>query len=389
MRLAVLSAAFVLWAELGMGQEAVWAEQPSPPPAVLILNQSNSYRPWPNQIINEIRTTLDNRAGGSVAVYAEDLDLYRFNGPGYLDITEKYLEEKYRNKPLGAIMPLGSAGLDYALRIRNSLWPDVPIVFAAVDRKTTDLETVPGVTGITIQLNLADMIRAASALLPDTKHFVLVGDRFEKQLYYSQFAEELAEYSRTFDFIDLMGLPLSVVKQRLATLPEQSAILYIGINSDQTMVYVLISAPAPWADTFCRPSRSAMRPGNLLSGSSREQIRRPFLLRQARVSGRFSIGASSSDGTSAKAIFLAAATCAFGRLAPGSCTGGKSWSRLVSCCCRAQCWEDLSSNASAATPLRRSRVGESCKLSTSTAPRPQARSRRRLPTSLTSHWALF
>jgi signal transduction histidine kinase len=235
-----------------MGQGAAWAEQPSPP-AVLILNQSNSYRPWPNQIINEIRTTLDNRAGGSVPVYAEDLDLYRFNGPDYLDVTEKYLEEKYRGKPLGAIIPVGSAGLDYALRIRNALWPDVPIVFAAVDRKTADLEPVRGVTGITIQLNLADMIRAASALLPDTRRFVLVGDRLEKQLYYSQFAEELAEYSRTFDFIDLMGLPLSVVKQRLATLPERSAILYIGINSDQTMVYVSSDLVPALAEVANRP----------------------------------------------------------------------------------------------------------------------------------------
>jgi len=236
-----------------MGQGAAWAEQPSPPPAVLILNQSNSYRPWPNQIINEIRTTLDNRAGGSVPVYAEDLDLYRFNGPDYLDVTEKYLEEKYRGKSLGAIIPVGSAGLDYALRIRNALWPDVPIVFAAVDRKTADLEPFPGVTGITIQLNLADMIRAASALLPDTRHFVLVGDRLEKQLYYNQFAEELAEYSRTFDFIDLMGLPLSVVKQRLATLPERSAILYIGINSDQTTVYVSSDLVPALAEVANRP----------------------------------------------------------------------------------------------------------------------------------------
>ncbi len=236
-----------------MGPNAAWAEQPSPPPSVLILNQSNSYRPWPNQIINEIRTILDNRAGGSVPVYAEDLDLYRFKGPSYLDITEKYLEEKYRGKPLGAIIPLGSAGLDYALRIRNALWPDVPIVFAAVDRKTADLETVAGVTGITIQLNLADMIRAASTLLPDTRHFVLVGDRLERQLYYSQFADELAEYSRTFDFIDLMGLPLNVVKQRLATLPERSAILYIGINSDQTTVYVSSDLVPVLAEVANRP----------------------------------------------------------------------------------------------------------------------------------------
>jgi signal transduction histidine kinase len=126
-------------------------------------------------------------------------------------------------------------------------------VFAAVDRKTADLESVAGVTGITIQLNLADMIRAASTLLPDTRHFVLVGDRLERQLYYSQFADELAEYSRTFDFIDLMGLPLNVVKQRLATLPERSAILYIGINSDQTTVYVSSDLVPVLAEVANRP----------------------------------------------------------------------------------------------------------------------------------------
>jgi signal transduction histidine kinase len=251
-RLVVLSATFVLWAGLVMGQEAARTEQPSPP-SVLILNQSNSYRPWPNQIINEIRTILVNRAGGSIPVYAEDLDLYRFNGPSYLDVTEKYLQEKYRSKALRAIISVGSAGLDYTLRIRNSLWPDVPVVFAAVDRKTADLGTVSGVTGITIQLNLVDMIRAARTLLPDTKHFVLVGDRLERQLYYSQFAEELAGYSRTLDFIDLMGLPLSVVKQRLATLPEQSAILYIGINSDQTTVYVSADLVPVLAEVANRP----------------------------------------------------------------------------------------------------------------------------------------
>jgi signal transduction histidine kinase len=209
---------------------AVLADEPSPP-SVLVLNQSNSYRPWSDGVINEIRTVMMNRSGRSATVYTEDLDLYRFNGPNYLKLTENYFREKYRNRPLGVIMPIGPSALDYALRIRASFRPDMPIVFAAVDKKTSELKAVPGVTGITIQLTLTDMITAARSLLPKTEHFALVGDRLEGQLYYSRFAEELSEYSKKVQFIDLMGLPLSELRRRVANLPERTVILYVGIHS--------------------------------------------------------------------------------------------------------------------------------------------------------------
>ena len=97
---------------------------------------------------------MTNSAGGSIPVYIEDLDLYRFNAPGYPETLATYLQEKYRDKPIGVVVSVGSSALDYALRLRTSVWPNVPIVFAAVDKKTTDLGIVPGVTGITVQLTL-------------------------------------------------------------------------------------------------------------------------------------------------------------------------------------------------------------------------------------------
>ena len=181
---------------------------------------------------------MTNRTGGSVPVYVEDLDLYRFNSPGYLENLATYFREKYRDKPIGVIASIGPSGLDYALHLRASVWPNVPTVFAAVDKKTADLDIVPGVTGITIQLTLADMIKAARSLLPHTSRFALVGDPLEKQLYYSRFAQELVDYSKDFQFIDLTGLSLAEVKQRVAALPEHTVILYIGINADRSAVYV-------------------------------------------------------------------------------------------------------------------------------------------------------
>ena len=229
--------AFALWLVASLANQGALADQIFSR-GVLIINQSNSFRPWPNAIISEIRTAINGQSDQPVSVYVEDLDLYRFNGPEYLQDLESYLRAKYRGKTINAIISIGSSALDYALRVRASLWTGVPVLFAAVDGKTADMDNNSGVTGITIQLRLADMIRAARQLLPNVKRFAIVGDRLETQLYYVKFAEELADYSQAFEFIDLTGLPLSEVRQRVSSLPDRTVVLYIGINSDQSKTYV-------------------------------------------------------------------------------------------------------------------------------------------------------
>ena len=234
---AWLSSAFFLAVGVVFAPSTLWSD-PASQPAVLIVNQSNSYRPWPNQIIKEIRSILTARAGWPASIYVEDVDLYRFNGSDYIQSSEQYFREKYRNKSIGVIVSIGSAGLDYTLHLRDKVWPNTPIVFSAVDKKTADLDLAPEVTGVVIQLTIADMVKAAKSLLPDTERFALVGDRLEDQLYYSRFSSELRDYSGDFQFIDLLGLPLDEVKRRVAVLPEHTVILYIGINSEPGKVYV-------------------------------------------------------------------------------------------------------------------------------------------------------
>ncbi len=230
------SLAFAFWSVASLANQGALADQAFSR-GVLIVNQSDSFRPWPNTIISEIRTAINGQSDQPVSVYVEDLDLYRFNGPQYLQDLESYLRAKYRGKPINAIISVGSSALEYALRLRAALWTGVPVLFAAVDGKTADIGDTPGVTGITIQLRLADMIRAARQLLPKVKRFAIVGDRLETQLYYLKFAQELADYSQTFEFIDLTGLSLSEARQRVSSLPDRTVVLYIGINSDQSGTY--------------------------------------------------------------------------------------------------------------------------------------------------------
>ena len=208
-----------------------------PPRSVLVLNQSTSLRPWPNAIIAGIRQSISGNPGGTISFHVEHLDLYQFDSPRYADNLRNYFSDKYRDKPIGVIIAIGPGGLRLAIKLRAFLWPTTPIVFAAVDEDTATQDLPSGVTGAAVEMMLANMMKAARTVVPNLKRFAIVGNRFEDQLYYRHFANEIPDFSQDFEFIDLMGLSIDEVRRRVAMLPDDSVILYIGINSDREATY--------------------------------------------------------------------------------------------------------------------------------------------------------
>ena len=200
-----------------------------------------------------LRSTVTSQNPETITLYLEHLDLFRFNGPQYKDGTLDYFRNKYRDKPIGVIVAIGSGALDYALTFRAALWPTVPVVFTAVDEQAAARKFPPGVTGITVHFTLAKMIEAARIVQPDLKRFAIVGTPLENQLYYSGFANELPDLSHDLEFINLMGLSVDAVKQRVAMLPDHTVILYIGINFFEKTTYVAAELVQPIAEAANRP----------------------------------------------------------------------------------------------------------------------------------------
>jgi signal transduction histidine kinase len=227
--------AFAAACLLALGNESRAAEPQLR--SVLIINQSTSLRPWPSEIIAGIQAGMHMRPPGTISFYVEHLDLYSFEGPAYWRSLQAHFREKYRIRPPDVIIAIGPGVLALTLTLRDVLWPQVPIVFAAVDQRSV-LQPLPaGVTGHTFKMTLANMIKAARAIVPDLKAFAIVGNRLDKQFYYSNFADELPEYVAKYQFIDLMDLPVEEVRRRVAALPGDSVILYLGINSDPQRVF--------------------------------------------------------------------------------------------------------------------------------------------------------
>jgi signal transduction histidine kinase len=205
------------------------------PKSVLILNESGGptiqgYL----EITFAERSTLNSQSSSPFVTYIEDLDLNQFQGPEYNKTLLTYLREKYLDRPLGVIIANGAEALRLALQLRTEQrWSDIAIVFCAVDEgRFRSLLPAANVTGRFIQFSPSNSIIAARVLVHDLKQIVVVGDPFQQQAFRGHFATELPRAAANLELIDLTGLPLAEVKERVAALSESAAILYTAVTTD-------------------------------------------------------------------------------------------------------------------------------------------------------------
>ena len=78
------------------------------PRSVLVINQSGPNRPWIVGFSTALRSILQADPSGPISLYIEDLDLTEFRSPEYEASVLDFLRVKYRNKPIGVVVSLGS-----------------------------------------------------------------------------------------------------------------------------------------------------------------------------------------------------------------------------------------------------------------------------------------
>ncbi len=203
------------------------------PRSVLIIDQYGPGLPFSAGISSGIRAAMISSSATQVSVYHERLDVARFRGSDYEHSLNDHFRVKYRDKPVGVIIAVGPAALEYVLRSRPELWPAVPVVFTFVDKPAVaQLELPPDVTGNTLQSHPRDMIAVARILVPDIKRIALVGDPPENQTYYRDLKKEIPIVAPDLEFIDLTGLTMTELRKRVGALPDQTVILHTSIYSD-------------------------------------------------------------------------------------------------------------------------------------------------------------
>lgn len=210
------------------------------PRSVLIFDQSDTNSTWGLSFRSTLRVTLSEGSKTPLDIYSEVLELGRFNSPEYVEALRTFLRDKYRNRPIGVIVVHGTAALEIFMRLRDSLWPSVSVVFAFAEPETVArLALPPEFTGTTFRLNFRNVVRSARALVPNLKRLVLVGTRYEKDPFRQGFAAELASMAGELEFTDLLDMPLSEVAKRVGELPADAVVYYSSLyptGSNSTLI---------------------------------------------------------------------------------------------------------------------------------------------------------
>ena len=228
------------------------AAQPSSR-SVLLLDQSSAGLPFNTALATAVRLTLSAESKVPISFYAEHLDANRFFGSDYEEGILSFFRKKYRDKTIDVVVVVGSAALDFIARRRAELWPNVPVVFTAIDEATIARVTLPpNLTGVTMQLTLQDMVRTANIAVPNLKRIAIVGDPLERQTFYRHFLDEVPTVATQYEIINLMNLPMGELKRRLGNLPDATAVIYTGIYYDSEGVShvpaELVVQIAEWAN---------------------------------------------------------------------------------------------------------------------------------------------
>jgi signal transduction histidine kinase len=217
----------------GTASPAAEAERPR---SVLVLYGFDPFSPSVVAFDAALRSTLAAEGPPDVSINNEVLDPEAMVDPVLAPKQHAWFRERYGVFRPDVVVAAGSGALDFALGQRAELWPDVPILYTGVDEEVVARLHLPaGVTGIARRAATGETLKMALRLLPGTARVAFIsGTGAVDRTYEAGVRPELARVTGHLEQIDLVGLSLPDLADRLAALPDDTFVLGVALARDGT-----------------------------------------------------------------------------------------------------------------------------------------------------------
>ena len=175
------------------------------------------------------RSALRASPAGSIEYYPEYLEANRFPGADQSQILYKYLKQKYADLPPDVVVAQSEASLDFFIKHKDDLFPQVPMVFYSGARPSpATLAALPNVTGVVVFGGFKKTLDSALAIHPETEQLFVISGSLERDKRFETTARpELKDYEARIKINYLTDLPPAELRARVAQLPARSLILYV------------------------------------------------------------------------------------------------------------------------------------------------------------------
>lgn len=202
-------------------------------PAILMFAVNDPSRPWVPIITQGFLDVVDEAPEPPV-VYVEYLDTPRFDEPDYADEFREWLRRKYRQIRIDLLVVRGQESVEFLAQAGGEPWPGVPVLWAEFGGLTIDIsESLPGATGVVLESHTRQALQIIKTLLPDTERLALVyGGSTVERARYAGFAPLVRRANLGLEPIDLGGLAMDDLLDRVARLPERTVALLLAIQAD-------------------------------------------------------------------------------------------------------------------------------------------------------------
>ncbi len=183
-----------------------------------------------------IRSTFASQWSGHIDIRNEYVDTARLHDTEFMQAQVALLKRKYAGRKVDLVMAGLSAGLDFAVKFREELFPDVPIVFVAVDEREVKTRRLPAdVIGVPIRMDLERTLDLALRLHPATRRvYVIAGSSPFDAEWETEARKTFRVHEGRVAFVYLTGLTMDELLERVAGLPSQSIVYFLHLHQDAT-----------------------------------------------------------------------------------------------------------------------------------------------------------
>ena len=229
------------------------------PKRVFLLHHYGRESPAEVLFDQAFENALKSTQPGTIEIFRESLENYRFPGENHVQLMRTYLREKYAGRKMDVVVAFTDTALEFVTRYRDELFPGVPVVYVVSKRPEPGLSLASS-TGVWIGPNIKETLDVALKLQPETQQvFVISGPLNDNRMVEVETQDQLKGFENRVRLNYLIDRPFEEVIARVKSLPERTIVLYQrqtrgpegrGVIARDAVSLITQAANAPVYSTF-------------------------------------------------------------------------------------------------------------------------------------------
>jgi len=204
------------------------------PKRVLVMYSHHEGLPWEKAVDESLRATLASESTGPVELSVEHADRARNPSDAYLKEFVRLLKIKYGHLQPDVVVGVDDEATEILLKHGEELFPEVPHVFVTAERKELQREFLKdNMTSLSWGLDIKGSVDLICEILPQTSQiFIITGSSPSDRATQRLARQQLRGYTERIKINYLSEITLNDLLEKIARLPERSALLYMTFIKD-------------------------------------------------------------------------------------------------------------------------------------------------------------